>query len=210
MVLPARLRYDSTFLFRLTHLFYWAVLRCSLLPISLSGKENLPLGPAIFVANHQSSLDIPLMGILAKGTPHIWLAKHELMESIFLRWLLPLFTVLVDASSPKKAMRSFLQLISLVNGKKRHLMLFPEGGRYTDDTIHDFFGGFVLLAKKLGRPIVPVYISGVNKAYPPDSLWVYWNKITVIVGKPYTYQANDTDEQFKMRVHNWFVAQSKR
>lgn len=208
--IPAKMRYDSKILFWITHWFYWVMLKCTLLPISYIGMENIPSEPVIFVANHQSSLDIPLLGILAKQTPHIWLAKHELMESFFLRWLLPLFAVLVDASSPKKAMRSLLQLISLLNGKKRHLMIFPEGGRYTDGSIHEFFSGFVILAKKIGRSVVPVYIKGVNKAYPPNTFFVQWEPITVVVGKPFTFLPHETDEAFKLRVYEWFVDQAKQ
>lgn len=206
--LPAKWRYDNRPLFWITHAFYWVMLKCTLLPVRYFGAEKIPAQPAIFVANHQSSLDIPLMGLLANKSPHIWLAKHELMEGLFLRWVLPLFAVLVDASSPKKAMRSLLKLISLLNGKKRHLMIFPEGGRYTDGTIHEFFNGFVILAKKLGRPVVPVYIEGVNKAYPPDSFFVNWQPIRVVVGDPFVYQQDDTDDQFKNRVYQWFVQQT--
>lgn len=207
---PAKMRYDSKILFWITHWFYWATLKCTLLPVSYIGIENIPSEPVIFVANHQSSLDIPLLGILAKQTSHIWLAKHELMDSFFLRWVLPLFAVLVDASSPKKAMRSLLQLITLLNGKKRHLMIFPEGGRYTDGSIHEFFSGFVIIAKKIGRPVIPVYIKGVNKAYPPHSFFVQWEPISVVVGKPFTFFPGETDEAFKLRVYEWFVNQTKQ
>lgn len=205
--LAEKKRYEYRFPFYITYWYYWVILKCTLLPITFKGLENIPNKPVIFAANHQSSLDIPLLGVLAKTTPHIWLAKSELMESLLLRWILPLFSVLVDVSSPKKAMRSFLRLFSLINGKPRHLMIFPEGGRYTDGTIHDFFNGFALLAKKAARPVVPVYISGVQKVYPPETFFVYWHPITVIVGPLFVYQDNDTDDSFKQRVHDWFVQQ---
>lgn len=204
---PAKKRYDLKIFFYITNAFYWVILRCTLLPIRFKGLENLPTGPAIFAANHQSSLDIPLVGVLAKTMPHIWLAKHELMESLVLRWVLPLFAVLVDVSSPQKAMRSFRTLFALINGSQRHLMIFPEGGRYIDGNIHEFFNGFVLLAKKMGRPVVPVCITGVNKAYPPESFFVYWNPITVTVGPAFVYQTGETDDEFKNKVHAWFVEQ---
>lgn len=205
--LPEKKRYDYKISFYITYWFYWIILKCTLLPITFKGLENIPNQPVIFAANHQSSLDIPLVGVLAKSTPHVWLAKSELMESFLLRWILPLFAVLVDVSSPKKAMRSLLKLFSLINGKSRHLMIFPEGGRYTDGTIHEFFNGFVLLAKKAGRPVVPVYISGVEKAYPPETFFVHWNPILVVVGPPFLYKTDDTDDVFKKRVHDWFVQQ---
>jgi len=88
-------------------------------------------------------------------------------------------------------------------------MIFPEGGRYTDGTVHDFYGGFVILAKKTGRPVVPVRIFGVHKVYPPDTFWVQKYPITVVVGKPFVYQEGDTDQAFKDRVYQWFIEQKE-
>ncbi len=207
--IPVRWRYNSRIVFWLIYWFYIAVIKCSLLPIRFVGKEHIPKKkPAIFVANHQSSLDIPLVGILADGASHVWLAKQELMESPILRFVIPFFSVLVDMSSPKKAVRSLREILVLLNGNTiQDVMIFPEGGRYTDGKIHDFFGGFVILAKKTGRPVVPVCIIGANKVYPPDSFLVHWHPITVIVGKAFVYQEGDSDEVFKQRVYQWFVEQ---
>ncbi len=207
--IPARWRYNSKIVFWFMYWFYVAILKCSLLPIRFVGKEHIPKKtPAIFVANHQSSLDIPLVGILAGGASHIWLAKQELMASPILRFVIPFFSVLVDMSSPKKAVRSLREILILLSGNAvQDVMIFPEGGRYVDGKIHDFFGGFVILAKKTGRPVVPVCIVGVDKVYPPDSFLVHWHPITVIVGKPFVYQERDNDEAFKQRVYQWFVEQ---
>ncbi|MGB8367018.1 MAG: lysophospholipid acyltransferase family protein [Candidatus Babeliales bacterium] len=205
--LPTRWRYNNKIVFFIMHWFYVGVLKCSLVPIQFIGKENIPKKAAtIFVANHQSSLDIPLVGALADGASHIWLAKQELMQSPVLRFVLPLFTVLVDVTSPKKAVRSLREIFVLLDKNNiQDVIIFPEGARYTDGKMHDFFGGFVILAKKTGRPVVPICIVGVNKVYPPDSFWVYWHPITVIVGKPFIYQEGESDEIFKQRVYQWFT-----
>jgi len=206
--IPERYRYKYPILFYPVHWFYVAILKGSLLPITYKGLENIPKNkPVIFAANHQSSLDIPLIGVLSKGVPHVWLAKEELMDSIFIKFIVPLVSVLVDVSSPRNAMLSLRKILGVVNNQHRNLIIFPEGARYTDGKIHDFFGGFVVLAKKIGRPVVPVCILGVDKAYPPETFWVQWHPITVIVGKPFVYEENDTDELFKNRVYQWFVDQ---
>jgi len=204
---PQKRRYSSRIIFWFVHVFYWLVLKCSLLSITYHGMENIPDRAVIFAVNHQSSFDVPLAGLLSHG-PHIWLAKYELMESPILRWVLPLFTVLVDVSSAKRAMRSLRMLLMLVNGDRRNLIIFPEGGRYTDGAIHPFFGGFVILAKKTGMPVVPVYIANVGKVYPPDSFWVYNYPIKVIVGNPVIHAEGETDEQFKDKIYAWFVEQN--
>jgi 1-acyl-sn-glycerol-3-phosphate acyltransferase len=205
MIIPQRWRYSSRFIFMLVHLFYQLILKCALVPVKYKGKENIPREPAIFIGNHQSSLDIPLMGALSGHVPHIWLAKEELMDSILVRFVIPLIAVLVDMKSAQKAMLSLRKIIMLVNRYHANVMLFPEGGRYTDDKIHDFFSGFVVLARTMQRPVVPVCIVGVNKVYPPDSLLVYYHPITVVIGEPFVLGTDEKEEDFKKRVQQWFV-----
>src|SRR6266404_5178167 len=99
--IPQKYRYKHPIFFYPVHWFYSLILKGSMLPITYKGVENISQGkPVIFVANHQSTLDIPLLGVLSKYVPHVWLAKAELMDSIFIRWVVPLLSVLVDVSSP--------------------------------------------------------------------------------------------------------------
>jgi len=208
LMLPKRWLLDSKLFYKFTHFFYWIVLRLTFLPIRYVGVKNVPEEPAIFVANHQSSLDIPLLGVLVKGYPQLWLAKQELMDSPILRFVLPRVAVLVENTNPTKAMRSLVRILRLVHGQKRHVMIFPEGGRYTDGTVHKFFGGFVILAKKTGRPVVPVKIFGINKAYPPDSFLVHKHPITVVIGKPFVYKDGEDEAAFRNKVYQWFLDQT--
>lgn len=210
-VLPARYRYGNHFLSKIAQAYYYLALKCSLLPVRFEGLEYLPKESAVFVANHQSSLDIPLVGILARGKPHVWLAWEKLIErSVFLRFLLPRFAVLVDSTDKYKAMRSLLRIIQYsTNGFDSSIMIFPEGGRFTDGKVHEFFGGFVILAKKTGKPVVPVRIFGAHKAYPPGSFLVHRHPIRVVVGRPCVLKEAESDEAFKQRVYNWFLAQGE-
>ncbi|HSC25324.1 MAG TPA: lysophospholipid acyltransferase family protein [Candidatus Babeliales bacterium] len=209
--IPERYRYKYPILFYPIHWFYVAVLKGSLLSITYKGLENIPKDkPVIFAANHQSTLDIPLVGVLSKGVPHVWLAKSELMDSVFIRFIVPLVSVLVDVSSAKSAMLSLRKILTIINNHHRNLIIFPEGSRYVDGKLHDFFGGFAVLAKKTGRPVIPVCIIGIDKAYPPETFWVHPYPITVIVGKPFIYEEYETDETFKNRVRNWFIKQMEQ
>jgi 1-acyl-sn-glycerol-3-phosphate acyltransferase len=209
LVLPKEWLMRSTFFFTFVHFFYRLIDWVSLLPIKVIGAENVPTESAIFVANHQSSLDIPLVGALVGNHPHVWLAKEELMDSWFLSIILPRLAVLVDQNNPHKAMRSLVTIIKLVNGSGAHLMIFPEGARFTDGQMHEFFAGFVIIAKKTGRPVVPVRIFGVHEAYPPDAFLIHFNPITVVVGEPMRMGENEEDDAFKQRVFEWFLAQKE-
>ena len=227
MILPERMRYHNRPLFWGIDLVCWGfvrILRMCFIPISYEGydqesgtktkyeltaAQTLHKGPVIFIANHQSAMDAPLLGVLARGRPHIWIARQELMSWKLLRWVLPRLSIVFDVTSRQKAMGSLLRLVRLVQGTDIDIMIFPEGARYSDDKVHKFYGGFSALAKLLKRPVVPVFISGVNKVYPPDTFWVFKHPINVTVGKPFEFQDNETDDEFKERVRQWFVDQSE-
>jgi len=207
LLVPKRWRYDNRVYYWFAHFFYWALIKCSFSPVTFKGRQNIPSGPVIFVANHQSALDIPLVGLLANCYPHIWLATTWLLSLPLLRFSLPRIAVLIDMSTPMKGMRSLLKAITMIYDKKRHAIIFPEGTRYADDNVHEFYGGFVILAKKTGRPVVPVRIFHANKVYPRDTFWVQYHPITVVVGKPFIMQEGERDEVFKQRVYQWFLEQ---
>jgi 1-acyl-sn-glycerol-3-phosphate acyltransferase len=208
LLLPARWRYDNRFYFWIMQGVYVLLLKVTFIRVTYKGLDHiLQNEPAIIVANHQSSLDIPLIGAVVGHYPHIWLAKQELLESLFFRLFLPRVAVMVDTSTPLKAMKSLVQALSLIENKKRHAILFPEGGRYIDGQIHDFYLGFVILAKKTHRPVIPLRIFNAQAVYPPNSFWAYNYPITVVVGKPMMMQDNETEQAFSDRVRNWFIEQ---
>jgi len=207
LMLPKAWVLNSRFYFRLAQFFYWAIIKISFLPITFEGEENIPDEPVIFVANHQSSFDIPLLGSLVGAHPHVWFALKDLMKSPVLRFLLPQFSVMVDMSTPMTGMRSLLEIIKLLANRPHHCMVFPEGGRFTDGSVHDFYSGFAILAKKLGRPVVPVYIHNAQKVYPPNVFLIHNYPVKVIVGKPFVMQEHETEQEFKDRVYAWFCEQ---
>ena len=205
ILLPARWRYDNKFYFLLTHFFYKATLLFTFVPITFVGKENIPKEPAVFVANHQSALDIPLVGSLVGGFPQIWLAWAKL-KYYWIGCVVSRMTVTIDTSTPMKGMRSLVKAIKMVEGKQRNVIIFPEGSRYIDgNNIHDFFAGFVIIAKRTKRPVVPVLILNAYKVYPPGAFFINRYPVKVIVGKPFYFQESETDDAFKNRVRKWFV-----
>lgn len=204
-----KLLVDNKLFMFLEQFFYWAALKCTLVPIDYKGLKNIPHEPCIIVANHQSSIDIPLVGCALRNKPHIWLSWAELAKGPLLGFIVPRISVLVDMTSPVRGLRTLVQAIDIVKKHSWDLIVFPEGGRFTDGKIHPFFGGFAVIAKKVDRPVVPIKIIDAAKVYPPKSFWAFYNPITVIIGKPMTIQPDETEQVFKERVYNWFLQDAK-
>ncbi len=204
--LPERFRYDNRLFFFFAYWFYRTVLLLTFNSLRIEGKEYLQRkAPVIFVANHQSSLDIPAVGIVGGVKAHVWLVLEYYINTPVLGFFIRRMFVPVDRESGGKAARSLIRLIHLLKEHKRNLIIFPEGGRYTDGTVHTFYKGFAVIAKKTGFPVVPVYMPNNGKIYPPYSFLIYRYPITIIIGKPFVYEPEDTDESFTEKVYQWFT-----
>ena len=116
------------------------------------------------------------------------------------------FHVLVKRENPRNAIRALFKAYDLAKDKPIHILIFPEGKRYSDGKIHNFLPGFAVLAKKLNRPVIPVKIEGTNKILPKKQFIIDSNAshVKLIVGKPFWYQKDETEKEFVARVRDWF------
>lgn len=206
--LPARWRFDFKPFYWCMDLIYRLLIKSLWVPVTFVGAENIPFnGPLIFAANHASAIDIFLVGSLVKGQPHTALAWYALANYPVFGYLLRRMCVLVDTRSPRRAVAAIHEAGQLLAGTSRHLIIFPEGGRFTSGKIHDFFLGFAILARQTARPVIPVLLVNTAKVCEPKTILIHYASIQVIIGKPFVYQEGESTQQFLDRVHQWFVEQ---
>jgi 1-acyl-sn-glycerol-3-phosphate acyltransferase len=203
--MPKEYRYRSRFLFWILDKLYKGIRLSLMVPITILGTEHMPQGPAIFVANHESVLDIPLLGSLLNGQPHIWYIYAYYAHVPVLGFFARRMGVIVDMAQPLQAARSLKEGIERAQDYQCHTLIFPEGGRYNDGTVHPFFPGFSLIAKSTSYPVVPVFMQHPGAIYPPGSFLAYPCPLRIIIGKPFVYTKEDTTKSFTARVYRWFV-----
>ncbi len=121
--------------------------------------------PAIYVMNHQSSLDIPAaFAVLPVDLRFI--AKHTLRKVPFLGWYMSWTgMVFVDRSNSTQAVGSLNAAAERVRGGIS-LLAYPEGTRSRDGRILPFKKGPFVLALQAGVPIVPFAIQGSLRVMP--------------------------------------------
>lgn len=204
---PAQLLQNKLF-FWLMDKVYRGVLGSFFLPLRIKGLEHITDEPAIVVANHESSLDILVVGGIFRGRVHLWYALRRFFTTPILGFLLRKMAIPVDQEQPLHAARSLVRGMACARSLGIHSVLFPEGGRYLDGKIHAFFSGFAMMARKLKQPVIPVMLRNLGATYPPGSFLIYPHTIHVIIGEPMMYRENETDESFSERVREWFVQQS--
>jgi 1-acyl-sn-glycerol-3-phosphate acyltransferase len=150
--------------------------------LEVEGKELIPKkGPGILAANHRSYLDVPMLGMVTRRQLH-FMAKAELWERRFSRWFCD-----VMGSFPVRrgeADRAALERsLELLNAGEL-LGLFPEGTRQEGPVIQHCQMGVAYLAQKTGSPVVPVAITGSDRAMGLGASVPRPAKIRVRVGTP--------------------------
>jgi 1-acyl-sn-glycerol-3-phosphate acyltransferase len=152
--------------------------------IHVSGIENVPqTGGLLFVANHQSNFDIPiLVGHVPRDKGFI--AKLELLKvPSFGRWMKYIGCIFIDRTDARQSLDSINEAAERI--KAGHsLVIFPEGTRSADGTVGTFKAGSLRLAMKSGVPIVPVTISGSKDIMPKGSSIIKSASVKVIISPP--------------------------
>jgi 1-acyl-sn-glycerol-3-phosphate acyltransferase len=163
----------------------WVILRFGGVSLSVNGLSHIdPRQQYVFMVNHQSNIDIP---VLVQSLPAFqlrWLAKRELLRVPFFGWALwAAKHITVDRAD------RFDALGSLKKAKQRmksgiSLVVFPEGTRSSNGHLLPFKRGGFLLAVKTRTPIVPVTISGSSAILPKGDWRLRSGKIDVTLGAP--------------------------
>lgn len=143
---------------------YWArnILKKAGVTVDMTGAENLPAGPVLFVSNHEGNFDIPVL-IAHVPKPFGFLSKVEVKRIPFISdWMEEMNCVFIDRTNRKSSLQSIHDSVETLQ-LGHSLLLFPEGTRSKGQQIKAFKSGFVRIAERANVPIVPVAIYGTSK-----------------------------------------------
>ena len=152
--------------------------------MTVSGGSAFDPGlPYIFMANHQSNFDIPVL-LAHLPVQFRWLAKAELFRiPVFGRAMRGCGYISIDRSNRQSAFQSLAQAAATIkNGTS--VMIFPEGTRSPDATIRPFKKGPFVLAVDAGVPIVPVVIHGTWSIMPKNRRIITPCRVTLDILPP--------------------------
>ena len=160
-----------------------AILLAKLLfQLEVRGREFVPpQGAFILASNHLSYLDPPMLGVASPRILH-FMASASLFNHPGFGWVirhLNAFPLRRDEQDPA-SIRLALQHLR----RGRVLVVFPEGGRSRTGQLGKARPGIGLLAAHAKVPVVPVYLSGTDKALPRQARFIRLHKISVHFGKP--------------------------
>jgi 1-acyl-sn-glycerol-3-phosphate acyltransferase len=151
--------------------------------VKVLGSEKLPTIPAIYVANHTSQLDIPIMSLsIPRGL--FFVAKKELANIPVLgQYMHIMGMIFVDRGNRERAIQS-MEIAAKKVKKGKNLVTFPEGTRGDGQTLLPFKKGSFVIAQKGGIPLVPVAIDRAHLALSKGSFIVFPTQIVVQILEP--------------------------
>ena len=165
-------------------LWSWLILHTIASPARVEGLDTIDLSrPHVFVSNHISALDIPVLYTSLPIQFRI-LAKKELFRYPFMGWHLRRSgQIPVERESALASMRSLSAAAESVRAGTP-VVVFPEGGRSADGRIKPFMSGAFYVAIRAGVDVVPMALVGTYEALPMNSFHIRPGRIELIVGRP--------------------------
>ena len=146
-------------------------------------RENVPLeGPILLISNHQSFLDLTVIGQAVRYRHFHPMARKTLFRNKFFGWYITMLNAFeVDQDKGDiKAIRTAIDRL-----KQDHLVLvFPEGARTEDGKMGDIQPGVMLILKRAKPTILPMAVDGVWDVYPPGGKLKKTGGVGAIFGEP--------------------------
>ncbi len=137
--------------------------------INVKGYENLPeSGPVVFVSNHQSYTDIPVLCAVLDKFQFGFIAKNDLEKVPFYGWWIKnIRSVYIKRDDARASLAAINEGIDLIkNGFS--LVIFPEGTRSRQTEMAEFKRGSLRLATKPGVPVVPIVLNGTYQGFEKE------------------------------------------
>jgi 1-acyl-sn-glycerol-3-phosphate acyltransferase len=157
-----------------------AILGTTGVRVRFSGA-SLPTTSCIFVANHASIYDTPiLLGSIPRQLR--LMAKSALKWVPFIGWHLALSRhVLVDRKNPGASVFKRMQRMARLGAS---VFVFPEGSRSADGALKAFKPGIFLLAIENKLPLVPLTVIGSRDVMPKGRLMTCPADVEIVVHDP--------------------------
>jgi 1-acyl-sn-glycerol-3-phosphate acyltransferase len=172
-------------------------------------KDNEQGNPAcLYVANHASWLDIPVLCTVLDPV-FKFIAKGELAKVPCVgQQLHGGQHILIDREDRRSQLKTFKEGMSYLRDKHVSLMAFPEGKRSKDGRLMEFKRGLFSLAAKAHVPIIPITISHTSDVMPSNSYFPVQSgrgKIHVHIGEA-IHPEGKTEGELEALVRAEFLA----
>src|ERR1700691_2715336 len=145
--------------------------------------ERLKVQPAVYVSNHLSYMDTP---VIFSSLPFQFriVARSGLFKLPFIGWWLRRSgQVSVDVGNPRASIASLASAARTLKGGMP-LFIFPEGGRTETGEPARFLNGPAFMAIRAQVPLIPMALIGTHELLPIHASTVHPVPVILTVGEP--------------------------
>lgn len=174
----------------------------------VEGFDNLPDGPCILLAKHQSAWET-LFFPTVMPRELCFVYKRELHWVPFFGWGLALLRMVhIDRSKGSDAFESVVRQGSQRMAEGRWIIMFPEGTRTPVGKKGHYKTGGTRLAVRLAVPVVPI-AHNAGEVWPRNSFTKRPGLVTVSIGPPIS-STGLSPEQLMSKVESWIETEMRR
>lgn len=153
--------------------------------VEVSGLDRIePRTALIFMPNHISFLDGPLLEMLIPGAARVVLKKSVLRIPVVGLGMRFVGFVPVDRKGAEGGKRSIARAVRMIREQGYSFLIFPEGTRSRDGKLQRLRRGGFFLALETGAPIVPVTIRGTFELMPKGQKYARKGSVQVAFHDP--------------------------
>src|SRR5277367_5302044 len=154
----------------------WVVrsgVRLARIRVQIEGREHIPAEPSIFMANHVSNLDPPIMLPLLPFRTAFFIKRSLLKIPVVGFGMRLAGFIPVDRDGRLESARESVQAANKVLASGVNISTFPEGTRSRTGRLLPFKKGPFYLAMESGVPVIPVSIWGSEHMMTKGSLRIH-------------------------------------
>ena len=164
------------------------------------GLEHIPPGVCLFVSNHVSNVDPPVVvGRIPRRVA--LLAKRELFRIPLLGTAMRLGRFIPVQREDPSAARASVRLARRYMHEGISYVIFAEGTRSRDGRLGDFKRGSFLLAIEAGAPVVPVSVIGTQHILPRGAFLVRPGIARVVFHSPVDVSQYPVEKRRELAAH---------
>jgi 1-acyl-sn-glycerol-3-phosphate acyltransferase len=169
----------------LARFWSWLILKMAGISLTVQGLKHIDRqSQYIFMVNHQSNIDIPVLVQSLAGFQLRWLAKKELLYVPFFGWAMwAAKHIVIDRADRFDALKSLHKARERIQAGIS-IVVFPEGTRSRTGNLLPFKKGGFLLATQTKTSVVPVTINGSSASLPVGAWRAAPTTIEVWISEP--------------------------
>ncbi len=141
--------------------------------VAATGLERLdPATPYVFMLNHQSFLDGPLLMTVLERPVRVLVKRFVFRIPVLGLGMRFVGYVPLDKEGIGEGRKRIARAVSLVKEKRYSFLIFPEGTRSWEGRLLPLRRGGFYLALETGTPIVPITVKGTYELMPRGQKFV--------------------------------------